>query len=143
MYHVQINVSPSVSDRCACMLFLRAAQPVYLSAWPGAFYFPLGGGAPGLPNHVLTLHPCLHHHVLVIYNMRASAHVHCRSYHPSITTICTALPACHLSCMSNKLIFLIYSETTACMHQNMCTADRSYITIHHCTFLLYPARMLH
>jgi hypothetical protein len=31
-----------------------------------------------------------------------------RIEHPSITTICTALPACHLSCMSNKLIFLIY-----------------------------------
>jgi hypothetical protein len=27
----------------------------------------------------------------------------------SITTTCTALPACHLSCMSNKLIFLIYT----------------------------------
>jgi hypothetical protein len=30
-----------------------------------------------------------------------------RACHPIITTICTALPTCHLRCMSNKLIFLI------------------------------------
>jgi hypothetical protein len=31
-------------------------------------------------------------------------------YHHIYCTGCTALPACHLSCMSNKLIFLISSS---------------------------------
>jgi hypothetical protein len=31
-----------------------------------------------------------------------------RAINPIITTISTALPTCHLRCMSNKLIFLIH-----------------------------------
>jgi hypothetical protein len=34
-------------------------------ARPGWSDFPKGGGAPGLPYDVL-LHPCLHHHVIVM-----------------------------------------------------------------------------
>jgi hypothetical protein len=50
-----------------------------------------------------------HTYMLICLNMRASAHMHCRSCHPVITTMSTALPTCHLRCMSNKLIFLIHA----------------------------------
>ena len=92
---------------CVCVFsgnFLRAAQLVGVLL--GLERFSYGRGRSGslmpCPPSLSTLTSCLA--CTVRLNMRASAHMHCRSCHPIITTMSTALPTCHLRCMSNKLI---------------------------------------
>jgi hypothetical protein len=84
---------------------MPCCQPVCLT-WSD---FPTGGGAPGLSFHV---YPDI---MLGVYSkaatcVRQTMYTADRAIPASPLFICTALPACHLSCMSNKLIFLIHAD---------------------------------
>jgi hypothetical protein len=66
-----------------------------------------------------------------VMHMYVRTHMHCRSCHPVITTMSTALPTCHLRCMSNKLIFLICILPICITYMHV---TYSYVT-YSCTYI--------